>query len=94
MQIICFSLHPALLSHTIFQLSLELKFISSFTIGIGVEVETEARDSRIFVQEMLEGMKALGLSGGKFPPNMPSWQDPCAAVDAVIHAHCGPEMRY
>lgn len=40
-------------------------------IGIGVGVETEARDSRIIVPEMLEGVKALGLSGGKLSPDNP-----------------------
>lgn len=61
-------------------------------IGIGVDVEAEARDSRIIVQEMLEGVKGLGLYR-KLPPDILPWQDLCAAVDAVIHAHWGTEMR-
>lgn len=61
-------------------------------VWIGIGEETEARDSRIIVQEMLEGVKALGLYR-KLPPDLLSWQDPCAAVDAVIHAHWGHEIR-
>lgn len=61
-------------------------------IGVGVGVETEARDSRMIVQEMLEGVKALGLYR-KLPPDILFWQNLCAAEDAVIHAHWGHEMR-
>lgn len=37
-------------------------------IGIGVGVETEAKDSRIIVQEIHEGVKALRL---QFPSRHP-----------------------